>query len=146
MIKGKNLIIYEGSPAVAIAACKSCSIVNKADVEEKSSPASGQARTYKVTRLSWQVSTNTLVLAMGSNMLRKGQTYFLTLKDANNSADIISGSAICTSAQIVATKGSLAQGNFQFIGLDDINPSAPAPEPISGADFNADYNNDYNVG
>lgn len=145
MIKGKNLIIYEGSPAVAIAACKSCSIVNKADVEEKSSPASEQARTYKVTRLSWQVSTNTLVLAMKNNLLRKGQTYFLTLKDANNSDDIISGSAICTAAQIVATKGSLAQGNFQFIGLDDINPAALAPVPVDGADFNNDFNNDFDI-
>lgn len=145
MIKGKNLIIYEGSPAVAIAACKSCSIVNKADVEEKSSPASGQARTYKVTRLSWQVATNTLVLAMGSNILRRGQTYFLTLKDANNAADFISGFAICTSAQIVATKGGLAQGNFQFIGLDDINPAAPAPVPVDGADFNNDFNNDFDI-
>ena len=95
-------------------------------------------------RLSWQVSTNTLVLAMGSNMLRRGQTYFLTLKDAGNSSDIISGSAICTAAQIVATKGSLAQGNFQFLGLDDINPVPPAPEP-TGADFNNDFNNDFDT-
>lgn len=144
MIKGKNLIIYEGSPAVAIAACKSCSIINKADIEEKSSPASNQARTYKVTRLSWQVSINTLVMAMGSNLLRKGNTYFLTFKDANNSADLISGSAICTTAQIIATKGSLAQGNFQFIGLDDINPAAPTPPPFTG-DFNNDFNNDFDI-
>ena len=144
MIKGKDLIIYEGSPAVAIAACRSCSITTKADVLETSSPASGAARTYQVGRISWEVSVSTFVLAMKDYLLRKGQTYFLTLKDANNSSDIITGSAICTNVQIVATKGNIAQGSLQFIGLDDITPSAPAPVDL-GPDYNDDYNNDYYI-
>ena len=142
MIKGKNLIIYEGSPAVAVAACKSFSIVTKAELLEDSSPASGQARTYSVGRMSFEVSVSTLVLAMKGYMLRKGQTYFLTWKDSGNPSDVMSGSAICTSAQIVATKGNLAQGSLQFIGLDDLTPSA---EPVeTGPDFNDDFNEDFN--
>lgn len=143
MIKGKNLIIYEGSPAVAIAACRSCSIVSKADVLETSSPDSDEARTYQVGRISWEVSVSTFVLAMKDYMLRKGQTYFLTLKDANNSSDIITGSAICTNVQIVATKGNIAQGTLQFIGLDDMTPAAQAP--VVGPDYNNDYNDDYYI-
>lgn len=142
MIKGKNLIIYEGSPAVAVAACKSFSIVTKAELLEDSSPASGQARTYRVGRMSFEVSVSTLVLAMKGYMLRKGQTYFLTWKDSDNPSDVMSGSAICTSVQIVATRGNLAQGSLQFIGLDDLTPST---EPVEiGPDFNNDFNGDFN--
>ncbi len=142
MINGKNLIIYEGSPAVAVAACRSCSIVSKAELVEKSSPASGQARTYSVGRISLEVSISTLVLAMKGYMLRKGQTYFLTWKDSDNPSDVMSGSAICTSVQIVATRGNLAQGSLQFIGLDDLTPST---EPVEiGPDFNNDFNGDFN--
>lgn len=144
MIKGKNLIIYEGSPAVAIAACRSCSIVSKADLLETSSPDSDEARTYQVGRISWEVSVSTFVLVMKDYMLRKGQTYFLTLKDANNSTDIITGSAICTNVQIVATKGNIAQGTLQFIGKDDMTPAPPAPV-VTGPDYNEDYNNDYYI-
>lgn len=145
MIKGKNLIIYEGSPAVAVAACRSCSIVSKAELVEKSSPASGQARTYSVGRISLEVSISTLVLAMKGYMLRKGQTYFLTWKDSGNSSDVMSVSAICTDVQIVATRGSLVQGTLQFIGLDDITPAVPDPG-ILLPDFNNDFNNDYLIG
>ena len=144
MIHGRNLLIYEGSPAVAIAACKSCSIVNKADIEEVSSPQSDEARTYKVGRISWEISASTFVLAMKDYVLRKGQTYFLTLKDRNNSADIITGSAICTDVQITATKGNLVQGSLSFIGLDDITPAAPDPVDF-GPDYNNDYNNDFYI-
>ena len=144
MIHGRNLLIYEGNPAVAIAACRSCSIVNKADIEEISSPQSDTARTYKVGRISWEVSASTFVLAMKNYALRKGQTYFITLKDRNNSADIITGSAICTDIQITATKGNLVQGSLQFIGLDDMIPSPPEPV-ILGPDFNNDFNNDFYI-
>lgn len=144
MIHGRNLLIYEGNPAVAIAACRSCSIVNKADIEEISSPQSDEARTYKSGHISWEISVSTFVLAMKDYALRKGQTYFLTLKDRNNSADIITGSAICTDVQITATKGNLVQGSLSFIGLDDITPAAPAPVDL-GPDYNNDYNNDYYI-
>ena len=142
MIHGRNLLIYEGSPAVAIAACRSCSIVNKADIEEVSSPQSEEARTYKVGRISWEISVSTFVLAMKGYALRKGQTYFLTLQDRNNSSDIITGSAICTDVQITATKGNLVQGSISFLGLDDTTP-APAEPVVLGPDFNRDFNNDF---
>ena len=143
MILGKNMIIYEGNPAVAIAACRSCSIVNRADTYEVSSPNYGSDRTYKAERVSWEITVNTFVLAMKNYMLRKGQTYFLTLKDSTNASDFMSGSAICTDVQIVAQKGNLVQGTLQFIGKDDISPAVPAPV-VQGPDYNNDYNNDFN--
>lgn len=145
MIYGKNLIIYEGSPAVAIAACRSCTIINKAEVQENSSPDSNQARTYKVGRVSWEITISSLVTVMEDYLLRKGQTYFLTWKDRTNTSDAMSGSAICTNVQIQATKGTLVQGTLQFIGLDDITPAVPAPVPQEGPDYNDDYNNDFDI-
>lgn len=145
MIFGKNLIIYEGTPAVAVAACRSCTIVNKADVQEDSSPDSEQDRTYKVGRISWEITISSFVTVMKDYVLRKGQTYFLTWKDRTNTSDVMSGSAICTNVQIQATQGTLAQGTLQFIGLDDISPAVPAPVPQEGADFNDDYNNDFDT-
>ena len=141
MIKGKDLVIYEGNPAVAIAACRSFTIVNKADLEERSSPDSGTARNYEVVRISWEISISTFVLAMKNYVLRRGQTYFITIKDRNNASDFISGSVICTNVEITAKKGSLVQGSLQFIGKDNMSPAYPQPEP--GPDFNEDFNNDY---
>lgn len=145
MIHGKNLLIYEGRPASVIAACISCSISSKSDVMEISSPANGDARTYKAGRVSWEVSVSTFVLTMKDYLLRKGKTYFLILKDRNNSDDIITGSAICTNVQIVATKGNLVQGSLQFVGLDDIIPPTPGI-PSTDPDFNEDFNEDYLIG
>lgn len=142
MLTGRQIVIYEGNPAVAIAAVKSCTIVNKCDVHEVSSPSSGQARTYEVMRLSWEITVNSLVVGMKNLLIRRGQTYQLTWKDKNSQTDVMTGSAICTQAQIVATDGNLAQGSLKFVGKDDIQPPAPAPEP-SGPDYNDDYNNDY---
>ena len=142
MILGRNIVICEGNPAVAVAAVKSCTIISKAEVQEVSSPASGNARKYKVMRLSWEVTISSLVLQMKGYLFRRNQVYQLKLFDKNNLFDVISGSAICTTALIQATDGNLAQGTLKFVGKDDIQPPAPAPEP-SGPDYNDDYNNDY---
>ena len=145
MIYGKNLIIYEGSPAVAVAACRSCTIINKAEIQENSSPDSDQARTYKVGRVSWEITISSFVTVIDDYLIRKGQTYFLTWNDRTNTSDAMSGSAICTNVQIQATKGTLVQGTLQFIGLDDITPAVPAPVPQEGPDYNDDYNNDFDI-
>lgn len=141
MILGRNIVICEGNPAVAVAAVKSCTIISKAEVQEVSSPASGNARKYKVMRLSWEVTISSLVLQMKNFLFRRNQVYQLKLYDKNNLFDVISGSAICTTALIQATDGNLAQGTLKFVGKDDIYPSAPIPSV--GADYNDDYNNDY---
>lgn len=144
MMQGRHILIYTGNPAVAIAAAKSCTITRTAEVIENSSPASGEARTYEVTRISWEVSISTLVLAMRDYIFKRGQSYFITCKDRTNQSDIITGTAICTSAEIVATDGNLAQGSLKFIGQDDNSLPLPAPK-FDGTDYNNDYNNDYNI-
>ena len=142
MILGRNIVILEGNPAVAVAAARSCTIINKAEVQEMSSPDSGSARKYRVMRLTWEISISSLVLAMKDYLFRINHVYQLQWMDKNNQSDQMSGSALCTSALIQATDGNLAQGTLKFVGKDDIQPPAPAPEP-SGPDYNGDYNNDY---
>lgn len=138
MIKGHDLIIYAGVPAVAIAAAKSCTIVNRADVMESSSPSSGTARTFEPHRTSWEVVVSTLVLGVSDIILKARNVYTLSWKERKDTFYVaLSGTAICTEAQIVASEGNLAQGSLRFQGSGEIVPWTPI------GDYNLDYNNDY---
>ena len=138
MIKGHDLMIFEGVPAHAIAAAKSCTIITRADTIESSSPASGTARTFVPGRTSWEVTVSTLVLSISGMILRRGQTYTLSWKERNETFyAAYMGTAICTEAQIVASEGNLAQGSLRFQGSGEIVPWTPI------GDYNLDYNNDY---
>lgn len=138
MIKGHDLMIFEGVPAKAIAAAKSCSITTRADVVESSSPASGTARTFVPGRTSWEVTVSTLVLSIAGIILRRGQTYTLSWKERKETFYVAyMGTAICTEAQLVGSEGNLAQGSLRFQGTGEITPWVPI------GDYNYDYNNDY---
>lgn len=140
MIKGHDLIIYEGSPAVAIAAAKTCTIVNNADTTETSSPSSSSARTFQPGRTSWEVSVSTLVLGIDI-VLKAGQIYRLTWKERKDSFNsALTGMAICTQAQLEGGEGQLAHGSLRFLGSGEISTWS------SLGDFNNDYNNDFLIG
>ena len=138
MILGHDLIIYEGVPAVAIAAAKSCTITRSAEVLETSSPSSGTARTYVPGRTGWEITVSTLVTAITGYIMKPGNTYKLSWKQRNETFYVAyCGDAICTEAQIVGSVGNLAQGSLRFIGTGEIVQWTPI------GDFNHDYNNDY---
>ena len=138
MIHGRNLIIYEGVPAVAIAAAKSCTINKQAGTEETSSPSSATARTFVPGRTSWEVSVSVLVLAFADIILKPGQIYTLSWKERDQDfSHALSGTAICTDAQLEASVGNLARGSLKFVGTGDI-----ASWTLIG-DFNNDFNNDF---
>lgn len=121
MIYGKDIIISEGSPAVPIAAAKSCSIVRQSDTVEISDPTMGRAKTYLAGRTGWQVVVNSLLLAMKSNLMRVGNTYTITMSIAGSNTDKLTGTAICTECQITGTVGNLAQGSFRFLGSGSLS-------------------------
>ena len=128
MIHGKDIIIYEGSDEpVAIAASKSCTIDKQAGTVETSSPASGTARSYASGRTDWVCTMNNLVLSVKDNMLRVGETYFITMGVRGSSTDTITGYAICTECNITGTVGNLAQGSFRFQGSDRDGTLPPQP-------------------
>ena len=131
-------MIFEGVPATAIAAAKSCTITTRADVMESSSPASGTARTFVPGRTSWEVLVSTLVLSISDIVLRRGNTYTLSWKERKDTFYVAyMGTAICTEAQLVGSEGNLAQGSLRFQGTGEIVPWVPI------GDYNYDYNNDY---
>lgn len=135
MLNGRDLIIYEGIPAIAIAAAKSCSIAVHADVEETSSPSSSTDRTFVPGRTTWEISVSTFVLAVPQFTLKPGQIYTLSWKLRDSYfATAQKGTAICTDAQVDATVGNLAQGSLKFKGSG----------PISSWELLGDYNNDFN--
>ena len=127
MIHGRNILIYEGD--VVIAAAKSCTINNNAEAVENSSPASGTARSYTVGRTGWEISISTLVLSMKDHLLQTGHSYTLTWKERDSDTDTMTGTAICTTAQVDAAVGNLAQGSFQFLGSDSNGTVVPEPTP-----------------
>ena len=127
MIHGRNILIYEGD--VVIAAAKSCTINNNAEAVENSSPASGTARSYTVGRTGWEISISTLVLNMKDHLLQTGHSYTLTWKERDSDTDTMTGTAICTAAQVDAAVGNLAQGSFQFLGSDSNGTVVPEPTP-----------------
>lgn len=134
MILGKDILIYEGDPAVVIAASKSCTITNRAEALENSSPASGTARSYTVGRTDWDIVISNLVLGMKDYLLKVGSAYTLTWKVRGSSTDVMTGTAICVQADVVATNGNLVTGNFRFQGSEDngtiVNPPTPTPGPF----------------
>lgn len=118
MIHGKDIRIFEGSPAVEIANSKSCYIFKRADTKESSSPTSGDARTYVPGRTDWSVSLDTLVTDVRGDVLRVGQIYTLTIVVSGSA--VFSGTVICTECQITAACGNLARGSFNFKGSGEL--------------------------
>lgn len=116
MIYGKNIVIYEGSPAVPIAAAKSCSIVYGSDTLETSSPTSARARSYEAGRTTWTITVSALVLSVRDSLMRVGNTYALTIRVGDSETDVMTGNAICIECSIAASVGNLAQGSFRFLG------------------------------
>jgi hypothetical protein len=120
MIHGKDIIISEGNPAVAIASAKSCQIVRQADTVEKSSPTSAQAREFEAGRTGWSVIITCFVLNVKAQLMRVGQTYVLTMGVRGSSTDKLTGTAICTECNITGTVGNLAQGSLRFLGSGEL--------------------------
>ena len=120
MIQGKDLKVYEGSGVTmtAIALAKSCTIVTQSDALETSSPSSSRARTYTPGRTGWTVTVNKLMSNMKADLLRIGGTFTLTMMVNEN--DKLTGTAICTEVQLVATVGNLVQCSVKFLGSGEL--------------------------
>ena len=77
-------------------------------------------KTYIAGRKDWSCSIDWLLSSGGnlSSLLMAGQTYTINIICADGGS--LTGSAICTEADIKATLGSLAQGSFQFQGSGEL--------------------------
>ena len=127
ILQGKNLIVKaDGS---VIAAAKSCTLNIECDLIKVSSPTDGQWEHIIAGMKSWSVSTTHLLkmeqvtdLPLHGYLWRVGGEYTLRVElngvviDRIIASEYLTGSAICKSSQITATKGNLAQGSFKFQG------------------------------
>ena len=120
---GNELII--AIDGTAIAGARSAQITNQCETLEIASASQNTFKKFIAGRAEWKVSTGHLVAAVGdvgTNLLRVRTTYTLDIKDRDGHI-IASGQAICTSADIQATRGSLTTGSFQFQGTDALSLS-----------------------
>ncbi len=124
ILKGKQLIIKVNGNAIA--AARSCSINVQADEIETATPSGGAWRTFLLSRKSWSISTNHLVLSIARNavLLGTGVSLEVGLQDIGkpfngfvNNVTIQSGGYTGTPSQIFWDKTLK-----KFVGY--INPTA----------------------
>ena len=127
ILQGKNLIVKANDEVIA--AAKSCTLNIDCEIIKVSSPTDGQWEHIIAGMKSWSVST-THLLKMERMIDRPlhgyldpiGQSFTLQLElnditiEGFHVTETLTGSAICKSSQITATKGNLAQGSFKFQG------------------------------
>lgn len=117
-----NLLIIALNNTV-IACARSAQITNQCETIEIASASQNTFKKFIPGRSEWKVSVGRLVAAVsevGTDLLRVRTTYTLAIKDRDGHI-VASGQAICTSADIQATRGSLATGSFQFLGTDALS-------------------------
>ena len=127
IIHGKDIIIMAGG--TAIAAAKSCEIDVKTDLLEVSSPDTGKAHAFIPGRYTWTVTTSHLLIGETGDttpvrtFIRRAivnNTVTLVIKDNDYTNDTLTGTAICNTARITATKGNLAQGSLAWQGSGEL--------------------------
>lgn len=114
VLLGNNLIIY--LDGTAIAGATSCTIDYDAETIEVSSPSTGTAKNYIVSRTGWKVTVSCLVDVVDTFMLNVGQSYTLTFGARSDTGDRMTGTAICTSAKVSGQKFNITSGSFEFQG------------------------------
>lgn len=115
MAKLGNNIIVGRLGGSDFAGAKSCDIQTDVEMIETSSPNSGTWRYYLAGRKQWSVTLNYMVTNM-SDLLTAGSQYRLKIYDRNVSSNYVTGTALLKTCKIVAQRGSLITGTFQFIG------------------------------
>ena len=127
ILQGKNLIVKANGEVIA--AAKSCTLNIDCEIIKVSSPTDGQWEHIIAGMKSWSVSTTHLLkmeraidLPLHGYLFRVGAEYTLRIELSGVvfgqiiASDYLTGSAICRSSQITATKSNLAQGSFKFQG------------------------------
>ena len=113
-MNGNNLILYNNN--TAFAGAKSCEYTTQCDTIEVSNASYGTFRHYRKGKKEWSVTCGYLVATTAKvlDLLNVGNTY--TLKFGDRTTKKLTGSAILRTCRITATRGSLVQGSFEFVG------------------------------
>lgn len=120
ILHGRNLRIMKagtGSADVAVvAAARSCEVNTEAEMLETSSVSSGDWRTFKAGRKTWQVTVNFLVTdgELADDVLAVGEE--VALKFYEGASNVMTGNAFIRQSVQTGTVGNLAQGSWVFLG------------------------------
>lgn len=124
VVVGNDILIMTGSTTqgggTLLGAMKSCEMSVKADTLETCSSDSNEWRTFVAGRKEWSVSSNHLVQTMYSHLMSVGTEVVIQFRARDNSRDAVYGTAICTEASIVGSRGNLATGSFKFKGTGEL--------------------------
>ena len=124
-MNGNTILVYLGS--TMIAGTTTNDIETSADLNEKSSPATGEWREFEAGKKEWKVTVDYLMATnsaiVGSqaaalkDLLLIGHSYTLKFMPRNgSSSNGVAGTAILQRCRIKATRGNLVQGTFAFVG------------------------------
>ena len=115
VIHGKDIRIYNsGGSAALLAGAKSCTIHKQCDVIEKASSSNATEKEFIAGRTSWTVDLSHLIISGTESIPLVGTEYGITVMV--NGSQSMSGTVICTLADIQATAGNLATGSIKMQG------------------------------
>lgn len=117
MIKGNDIVILKDG--VAIGAARSCDVQVGTGTNEVSTISTGNWREWLVGRKDWTINVSMLVTNVATLLTQAGTTFTLAVVNRNNASDRVSGQAILTQARLTATRGTLAQGAWTFVGTGE---------------------------
>ena len=119
ILQGKDINVYIGSTPVAKA--KTGGIELDADLIEVASPTVASMKSYMLQRLSWKLTTGTLVGTLTDLTDMVGQTLTVSFGVADHESMRAAGRAICTSVKVDGTRGSVAQATATFTGTGTVS-------------------------
>jgi predicted secreted protein len=117
---GKDIIVVLSQNNVAVASTKvrSQDIKTSCGTIERASATQQQWEEHIAGRKRWTLSVSCLILTAPQikDLLKAGQSFDITMQKVNDSTNKVSGTAILTEVSVSASIGSLAKGNFSFLG------------------------------
>jgi len=118
VIHGRDLKIYNSSGTALIAGAKSCTIHKTSEAIEISDSWNQTAKSFIAGRTTWSIDISHLVTTSTGGIPMVGSSYAVRVK--YGSSTVLSGTAICTGSDMVATVGNLAQGSLKLQGTGSL--------------------------
>lgn len=125
---GNDLLVYiwfedvQTELWIPIGCTKSHEIEVDGEMIEVTSPLNGKWREHIDGRIGWSISVSYLVLRNEQvlDLLKVGQKLHLSFCPRNDQEHGVEGDALLRTCNIRATKGSLVQGSFRFLGTGEL--------------------------
>lgn len=120
---GNDLLVYiyynsSGGIWLPIGCTKSHEIQHECEMQEVSSPTTGDSKEFLPERKGWSINVSYLVLqdSQVRDVLMVNQRFKISFCPRNDRINGVSGFAYLKVCRITATRGNLIQGTFQFVG------------------------------